>query len=336
MRLGCSDLRLGAARREARWSGAVFAMLTLATLPIALLAPHAASATSPFDVPKIGYVANLSYSTGAISVFSVSNGVATLTKKFSPVNTKTGSVNGIMLHGGLIYTAINSSSSKPCASCLEVFGLDGTLKSRQDAPTISGAPGAPDITDLAVDAKGDVFLSDFGQQAVYYYSPSKSGWSGPNVVVSGSTNAASVAVVPDANVVYISGGCGFASARVYTRQSSGGYQSGNCFSIPTIALIGASVDAAGDVASPVDGAPGLVAIVNPNGKGVSFTLPTFKDGVGGVTFAQNDMALYVADATKEIVYAYRRPDGGWTKGRKPRLAATYTGFAALNIIAEMR
>ena len=48
------------------------------------------------------------------------------------------------------------------------------------------------------------------------------------------------------------------------------------------------------------------------------------------------MALYVADATKEIVYAYRRPDGGWTKGHKPRLAATYTGFAALNIIAEMR
>jgi hypothetical protein len=311
-------------------------MLPLATLPIALLAPHAASASSPFDVPKIGYVANLDYSTNAISVFAVSNGVATLTKKFTPVNTKTGSVNGIMLHDGLIYTAINSSSSKPCASCLQVYGLDGSLKSQQNAPSISGAPGGPQITDLAVDERGDVFLSDIGQQAVYYYSPSKAGWSGPNVVVSGSQNAASVAVLPDAKVVYISGGCGFASARIYTRQPSGGYQAGVCFGIGTIAFIGASIDRAGDVASPVDGAPGLVSIGNPDGKGVSFTIPTFTDGIGSVTFAQNDLALYVADSTQELVYAYRRPDGGWTKGHKPRLVATYTGFAALNIIAEMR
>jgi hypothetical protein len=309
-------------------------MFALASMTFALLAGTTAIAT-PSGAPKLGYVANLDYSNGAISVFSVANGKATLVHRFVPVNPKDGSANGIQVRRGMIYTAINSSTGKPCTSCLEVFSLDGKLVSSVNAPTLSGAPGGPQITDLSLDGHGDVFLSDYGQQAVYYFTPSAGGWSGPNIVVQGTQNAASVAVTPNAQYAYISGGCGFASARVYTRLASGGYQSGNCFGIGTIALIGASVNAGGDVASPVDGAPGLVSIGNPDGKGMSFTIPDFKDGIGSVAFARNDMVLYVVDSTKEVVYAYRRPDGGWLT-RKPHLIATYTGFKALDIVATMR
>ncbi len=309
-------------------------MFALAPMTLALLAGRPAAAT-PAGAPALGYVANLDYSNNAISVFTVAGGKATLAHRFVLVNPKVGSVNGIAVRGDLIYTAVNSSTAKPCTSCLEVLQFDGKLVSRVNAPILSGAPGGPQITDLSLDLHGDVFLSDFGQQAVYYYSPTASGWAGPNVVVQGTQNAASVAVTPDAQYAYVSGGCGFASARVFTRQASGGYEAGNCFGIGTIAFIGASVDRAGDVASPVDGAPGLVSIGNPDGKGIAFTIPNFRDGIGSVSFARNDMALFVVDSTKETVYEYRRPDQGWTV-RKPQLVATYTGFKALNIVATVR
>jgi hypothetical protein len=238
--------------------------------------------------------------------------------------------------GGLIYTAIDSTAAQQSAAFLMVYHLDGSVAATVPAPILAGAPGIPDITDLAVDAAGDVFLSDYGQQAVYYYTPSQTGYVGPNIVVQGTQNAASVAVTPDAQTVYISGGCGFAHARTYTRQPSGGYQSGACFGIGTIAFIGASVDKAGDVASQVDGAPGLVSIGNPDGKGRAFTLPTFTDSVGGVSFSRDNRILYVVDATKEVVYAYGRPIGGWVdRGRAPKVVATYAGFKALNIIATL-
>jgi hypothetical protein len=311
-------------------------MLTLAALPLALLASH----TSPLAASapeKLSYLANLDYSNNRISVYSSVGGKAKLMHRFTLVDPSTGSVNGIQLGGnGMIYTAVNSSSGNPCASCIEMLQLNGKLVTKIDAPTISGAPGQPDITDIALDEHSDVFASDIGQQAVYYYASTASGYTGPNLVVSGTSDAASVAVMPSAHVAYVSGGCGFASARVFTRQPSGGYQPGNCFGIGTIALIGASVDGSGNVASPVDGAAGVVSISDPKGKGRSFRIPTSTDAVSGVSFSRDGKALYVADATKGVVYEYLRPESGWvTRGRKPRLLATITGFSGLDIIATV-
>ena len=70
---------------------------------------------------------------------------------------------------------------------------------------------------------------------------------------------------PNGTNVLVSGGCGFASVRPYTRVGPGQYQAGSCFGIGTIALIGGSADNQTEVLTPVDGVPALVWVRSPNG-----------------------------------------------------------------------
>jgi sugar lactone lactonase YvrE len=278
-------------------------------------------------------VVNLDYANGTVSVFRIAGDRAKLAYRFGLVDPRAGGPNGLAVHpSGLIYTAINSSTGVPCTACFEVLRLDGALVAQVPAPTLSGAPGSASLTDISVDRAGDVFLSDYGQQAVYYYSPGSGAYAGPNVVVQGTQNAASVAVQPNGGAVFVSGGCGFASVRPYTFQSSG-WIAGNCFGIGTIALIGGAVDDRGDVFTPVDGAPGLVSISNADGNGLLLAIPDHLGGIGGVTLSRDATVLYVADHSNETVYAFARPAGGWLAGPKPKHFATYRGFKGLNVIA---
>src|SRR5579871_4742125 len=129
-------------------------MLELATLSLALLAGSGASAVPDGHIPVPHFVANLNYRDGGVSVFDVTLRGAHMIHHFVPVNPSVGSTNGLALYHGKIYTAINSSTGNPCASCFEVLKLDGTVVSQTNAPILSGAPGAPQITDLSMNSAG--------------------------------------------------------------------------------------------------------------------------------------------------------------------------------------
>lgn len=233
---------------------------------------------------------------------------------------------------GRIYTTISSSSSKPCAACVEVFKNDGTLIEQLPAPILKGAPGPPSLTDVSVDAHLNVYVSDYGQQAVYFF-PHASKAHNPIVVVQNSSNAASVLATPNGSTVVVSGGCGFASVRPYTRVTRGQYTPGSCFGIGTIALIGGAIDAQVEVMTPVDGAPGLVSVSSPSG-GTVFTTPDQRyASISGVALNRDASVAYVANHHKECVYAFVRPANGWLSGMQPKLLATYKGFKNLDIIA---
>jgi hypothetical protein len=273
---------------------------------------------------------NLDYSHGAISVFSIENGKAAQTKRFKPGN---GIAQGLASDAkGLIYTTITKSSGKPCAACVEVFDNTGTLVKRLDAPILSGASGAPFLTDISVDAHDNVYVSDYGQQAVYFFPKGKLPKGGPTVIVQNSQNAASVAATPNGANVLVSGGCGFASVRPYTRAGKGQYTPGACFGIGTIALIGGAADDQEEVMTPVDGARGLVSVSSPSG-GANFQVPDPEATVSGVAFNSDASIAYVANHNKECVYAFARPANGWLSGAQPKLVATYKGFSNLDIIA---
>jgi hypothetical protein len=234
---------------------------------------------------------------------------------------------------GRIYTTVTASDSKPCAACVEIFTNEGKLVKRLAAPTLSGAPGAPSLTDVSVDAHKNVYVSDYGQQAVYYFLRSRETSHGPYIIVQNSQNAASVLSTPNGGTVMISGGCGFASARPYTRVTRGQYTPGSCFGLGTIALIGGAADNKLDVMTPVDGVPDLISVSSPSGGGASFSTPDRLASISGVSFNGDASVAYVANAHKEFVYAFARPAAGWLSGAKPKLLATYKGFNNLDIIA---
>jgi hypothetical protein len=273
---------------------------------------------------------NLDYANGAISTYSIAaSGKATLVGSFKPGN-RMARASGIAVDtNGMIYSAFNSQKGKPCSSCFAVFKADGTLVTSVQAPSLGSKQA--DITDLQIDAAGDVFVSDMGQEATYFFAPGSKGFGGPNMVESG-TNPASVAVSEDGKQVFISGSCGFGAVLQYTANGSGGYTQGSCFSIAEIALIGGVADDQGDVFTPVDGAIGLVAIANANGQGNGFRIPGKLSSVGSVALSSDASTLYVADARNGTIFAYARPSGGWTTGT-PKMTAKYTGFKHLNIIA---
>ncbi len=89
-------------------------------------------------------------------------------------------------------------------------------------PILSGASGAPSLTDVAVDAHDNVYVSDYGQQAVYFF-PHAGKTRKPTVVVENSHNAASVLATPDGGTVVVSGGYRTAPActSLYARRRAG-------------------------------------------------------------------------------------------------------------------
>ncbi len=274
---------------------------------------------------------NLDYSNGSISVFSIQNGKATQTAHFTPGH---GFAQGIASdQQGRIYTTISRSNGKPCAACVMIFTDAGKLVKRLDAPILQGAPGAPQLTDISVDAHDNVYVSDFGQQAVYFFRHARMTKDGPTIVVQNSQNAASVAATPNGSNVFVSGGCGFASVRPYTRVARGQYTPGSCFGIGTIALIGGAADNQEDVLTPVDGAPGLVSVSSPTGGTIFHTPDQLHASISGVALNGDASIAYVANHTKECVYAFARPADGWLSKKQPKLLATYKGFKALDIIA---
>jgi len=272
---------------------------------------------------------NLDYSNGTISVFSISKDRARLTKSFAPGQ---GVAQGVAMDAqGRIYTTITAASSDVCAACVEIFTASGKLVESLPAPILSGASGQPSLTDVSVDAHRNVYVSDYGQQAVYFY-PHASKTRKPTVVMQNSQNAASVLATPDGDTVVVSGGCGFASVRPYTRVGRGKYTAGSCFGIGTIALIGGAIDDQIDVMTPVDGVPALVSVSSPSG-GRTFRTPGRLASISGVAFNGDASTAYVANARDECVYAFVRPAKGWLSAAQPKLLAIYRGFKNLDIIA---
>jgi hypothetical protein len=290
--------------------------------------PGLANAAAVPASASLTQLVNLDYSNGSITVFSIANGRAQKTKTFTPGG---GHAQGLAVDAaGRIYTTLTESSAKPCSACVEVFTTEGKLVEQLDAPILSGAPGAPSLTDVALDRHSNVYVSDYGQQAVYYF-PHAHPERAPVVVVQNSSNAASVLATPSGNTVIVSGGCGFASVRPYARTAHGQYTPGGCFSIGTIALIGGAADENVEAMTPVDGAPGLVSVSSPSGGNV-FHTPGHLASISGVAFNRGASVAFVANHQNECVYAFARPKNGWLSG-KPKLLATYKGFKKLDIIA---
>ena len=176
-----------------------------------------------------------------------------------------------------------------------------------------------------------MYVSDYGQQAVYYF-PKASSKESPVIVVRKMSNAASALATPNGADVVVSGGCGFASVRPYERTSSDQYQAGACFNIGTIALIGGAVDDSIDAMTPVDGALGLVSVSSPSG-GNLFSTPNQRHAeISGVALSGDASVAYVANHKCECVYAFAQPASGWISGQ-PKVLTTYRGFSQLDIIA---
>jgi hypothetical protein len=310
-------------------------VLAAATAPVlaAPRVPRPAPAVVPASAALSTFV-NLDYANERISTFAVAGGMATEIGSFRIGSPAKLSTNGIAVDAsGAIYTAVNAAGAKPCFACVEVLQPDGNVLTQIPAPSLGGSL-QPSLGDLALDATGNVYVADSGQQAAYFYTPSASGFAGPTVIESGASTA-SIAVSPNGKNVFVSGNCGFASVRPYTRAGHG-YTAGACFAIGTIALIGGSADDAGDVATPVDGARGLVSISNPNGCGSAFSVPDPDAEVGSVSFSPSAALLYVADHNHEQLYAFARPAAGWCSKAVPPLVDRYTGFAQLDIVATAR
>jgi hypothetical protein len=275
---------------------------------------------------------NLDYSTGTITVFSIQGNKAKVATQFTP-GSASGGAQGLAADAqGNIYTTLTESGGSPCTACVQIYSNNGTLVTQLDAPTLSGSPGAPDLTDVSVDAHDNVYVSDFGQDAVYFFPHAKMTKNGPTIVVQNYHNAASVSAQPDGKNVFVSGGCGFASVAPFRRTGHGNYTQGNCFGIATIALIGGAADNQEEVMTPVDPEVAFVSISSPTGRG-SIQVPDRSGSVSSVALNSNGSIAYVADAHNEKVYAFARPASGWISKSKPKLLATYKGFKALNIIA---
>lgn len=273
---------------------------------------------------------NLNYSNGAISVFSIANGKATVTKQFAPGG---GTAQGLAADAqGRLYTTLTETNSKPCAACVQVYADTGKLVRELNAPALQGAPGLPSLNDISVDAHDNVYVSDYGQQAVYFFPRGKTGKHGPTIVVQNSSNDSGVLSTPNGKNVLVGGDCGFASVRPFTRAAGGKYTQGSCFSIGTLGLIGAATDNEEDVFTPVDGGAGLVSISSPAGQYL-FNVPDKDGSIGSIALNSDASIAYVADGHNESVYAFARPAKGWLSNVAPKLLSTYTGFKKLNIIA---
>jgi hypothetical protein len=292
--------------------------------------PQADSLARPAASSGLSELFNLNYSNGQITVFSIANGKATVTKQFTPP----GGAQGFAADAkGRIYTTLTETDSKPCASCVQIYSDTGSLVRQLDAPTLKSSPGAPSLNDVSVDKHDNVYVADYGQQAVYFFPHGKLGKNGPTVIVQNSNNDSGVLSTPNGKNVMVGGDCGFASVRPFTLNASGSYTPGACFGIGTLGLIGGAVDNKEDVFTPVDGGRGLVSVSSPSGGQNIFNVPDQQAAIGSIALNSDGSIAYVADASKELVYAFSRPAKGWLSGTQPALLATYKGFKKLNIIA---
>jgi hypothetical protein len=282
-------------------------------------------------VPSLTELDNLDYGSGTITVFHIQNGHASVYHSFAP--SKSGAQGLAVDARGLIYTTITASNSNPCSACVEVFTPAGQLVARLAAPILPGAPNTPSLTDVALDAHDNIYVSDYGQQAIYFFPPPNGANTEPAIVVQNSQNAASVLSTPNGGTVFVSGGCGFASVRPFTRLGGGRYQPGSCFGIGTIALIGGGADDDLDVFTPVDGVPALVSVSSPTGGTIFHTPDQRFASISGVALTGDGSVAYVANHRTEGVYAFQRPANGWINGGQPKLLTTYKGFKNLDIIA---
>lgn len=297
---------------------------------VPISAPGNANAAGRVRGAPLSELVSLSRATGAITVFSIQDGEAKVAKQFIRAD---GRVQGLAIdHLGLIYTTVTSANHKPCDACVEVFNDSGQLIRRLPAPVLSGAPGAPSLTDVSVDRHENVYVSDYGQEAVYFFPKGGELGSATETVLRNSTNPESVLATPNGANVLVSGSCGFSAARSYTRTHSRRYKEGGCFGIGTTTLVGGAVDNRTEALTPVSGASGLVSVSSPFGGIVFHTPDEPHASITSVTLNANASIAYVANHQKESVYAFARPAEGWLVGHPP-LLGTYKGFANLDIIA---
>ncbi|MBD5656304.1 MAG: hypothetical protein IAI50_14155, partial [Candidatus Eremiobacteraeota bacterium] len=235
---------------------------------------------------------NLDYGNGIISVSQIVNGRADIVTQFKP--SPSGARGIAVDRQGRIYTAVTAPNAKPCSACVEVFSPNGTLLAQLAAPILKGAPGAPTLTDISLDLHGNVYVTDNGQQAVYFFTPVGKTWSGPTIVVQNSFDSSTLLAGPYGDNIFISGGCGFQSVRTYVRFKSS-YHPGSCFPISDIALIGGAADDEGAVLTPVDGGFPFVSITSANGNESGFQIPDSKGNISGVAVTLGGAIAFVAD-----------------------------------------
>jgi hypothetical protein len=310
-------------------------------LPVALIALSACSSESiaPAQLsppsPSISEavqppleLGNLNYSTGTITVYHIVNGAASVYSRFRPEN---GASQGLAIDAnGLIYTSI--TNGKQCGTCVEVFTARGRLTNTLVAPALTGAPGPAALNNVSVDATGNVYVSDSGQEAVYYYPPGSTPATVPSVVVRNASHLGAVSASPDGQSVVI-GGCSFGSARVYRRHSSTAFTAGPCFSTPSYSLLGTASDNLAETLTPIDPATHNVAVSSPGGQSVFSTPNRTSAGVMSVAMNASGSLTYAADERHKEVYVFTRPGKRWLNGGQPRVLATYAGFDNLDIIA---
>jgi hypothetical protein len=282
---------------------------------------------APSEAPLVE-LGNLNYSNGAITVYHIANNVASVYSQFRPEN---GSAQGLAIdRNGLIYTAI--TNGKQCGTCIEVFTPQGKLTNTLVAPALAGAPGPASLNNVSVDWAGDVYVSDSGQEAAYYYPPGSTSATVPSIIVEHSKYLGGLTASPDGQTVVI-GGCSFGSGRVYRRDSSGSFNAGACFSTPTISLIGSASDKSSLTLTPIDPSDSRVAACSAWGEYVFITPHPDSATIMSVAMNASSDVAYAADQRNAEVYVFSRPSKGWLSGTQPQLLATYTGFTHLDIIA---
>jgi hypothetical protein len=269
---------------------------------------------------------SLNYSNGSISVYHIANNVASIYARFRPEN---GTAQGLAIDAnGLVYTAI--TKGKRCGTCVEVFTPQGRFENALVAPKLSGAPGHAALNNVSVDETGGVYVSDYGQEAVYYYPAGATSSTVPTVIVRNLKYAGPVNAVPDGTRVVI-GGCSFGSASIYRREPSGKWVAGACFSFPTISLLGTASDNLGVTVTPTDPNAGTLVVSEPNKQKYFSTPNATTASVMSVAMNASGNLLYAADQHNDLVYVFSRPTS-WFGGQPP-VIATYKGFRHLDVIA---
>ena len=200
------------------------------------------------------------------------------------------------------------------------------------------ATGLVSPVGLAVDAQGNVYVTDEGPNAVYKYTPDGVGGYTQTTVATGFNNALDVAVDSGGNVYVVDNGVSPYVVYKYTPNGAGSYtqttvDDGSGFT--TLVPIGVAADAGGNVyVSASDFTAGAVYKYTPDGAG-GYTRTTVDDATvtapAGLTVGP-DGNLYVADLVTGSGYKYT-PDGAG--GYTQTTIATVAGSNPLGIAVDV-